>query len=119
MSNEPNSNSTLTSDMVEWVVNNSGDLGVKIGNQFFFLYKGRSVQYKNEEEMMDGSIRQMQWRNVGKREFGEACKPDGWWDKDGRCRYPDDYDLQLVRGPGDISPDEFLAWKPLPDPVNL
>lgn len=50
----------LTEDDVEWVVNDLGELGVKIGDSFFFHYKGRSY--------CGGSS----WRYVGKREFGET-----------------------------------------------
>lgn len=58
---------------VEWVVNNLAELGVKIGNQFFFLYKGESMVYYDVEQS-----RNMRWRHVGKREFGETCKPLGY-----------------------------------------
>lgn len=50
---------------VEWVVNDMGELGVKIKDQFFFLYKGES--YKGGDW----------YRPVFKREFGEVCYP---WD---------------------------------------
>jgi len=53
---------------VEWVVNNGGELGVKIGNQCFFMYKGRSLNYANSD---DGAP-DMLWRPVYKREFGET-----------------------------------------------
>ena len=62
----------LTKESVEWVVNKYGELGVKIGNQFFYLYKGRSLCYDPESAM--------KWRYVGKREFGECCYPD-WFIK--------------------------------------
>jgi hypothetical protein len=52
---------------VEWVVNNLGELGVKIGDQFFFLYKGESLLHTEES---DATL----WRRVDKREFGEVCK---------------------------------------------
>lgn len=58
----------------EWVVNNLGELGVKIGDRFFFLYKGRSLEYKQED------AQGMHWRPVGKREFGESCHPINWKD---------------------------------------
>lgn len=61
----------LQSKDVEWVVNSEGELGVKIGQQFFFLYKGHSLQYRKAEHD-DGSP--MMWRPVEKREFGESCR---------------------------------------------
>lgn len=62
----------LNEDQVEWIVNDIAELGVKIGDQFFFLYKGRSLVYK-EAEHDNGSP--MHWRPVFKREFGECCHP--------------------------------------------
>ena len=62
----------LEAENVEWVVNDIGELGVKIGDQFFFLYKARSLVYKGGQHD-DG--RPMKWRHVYKREFGECCHP--------------------------------------------
>lgn len=59
----------LDAKNVEWVVNSNAELGVKIGKQFFFLWKGHSLAYDNVD---DGPMR---WRPVAKREFGEACHP--------------------------------------------
>lgn len=56
----------LTDDDVEWVVNDLAELGVKIGDKFFFLYKGESYC---------GGDR---WRRVFKREFGECQHPHDW-----------------------------------------
>ena len=67
---------------VEWVVNDNSELGVKIGNRFFFLYKGDSLVYKDGKHD-DGSP--MLWRLVGKREFGECCHPVHL------TRYPEKY----------------------------
>lgn len=53
---------------VEWVVNNLGELGVKIGNQFFFLYKGESLVYDTQ----DSEEPDYMYRKVNKREFGET-----------------------------------------------
>lgn len=53
----------LSDDDVEWIVNDLSELGVKVGDRFFFLYKGGS--YKGGKK----------WRHVGKREFGECCHP--------------------------------------------
>lgn len=51
---------------VAWVVNDLGELGVRIEGENFYLYKGRSLSYGNGGRM---------WRPVGKREFGECCHP--------------------------------------------
>lgn len=57
----------VTKDQVEWVVNELGELGVKIGDQFFFLYKGESLQYTDDPDAP------RKYRPVGKCEFGECC----------------------------------------------
>jgi hypothetical protein len=82
----------LRADDIEWIVNDNSELGVKIRNQFFFLYKGYSLVYEtgrhdDESEMM--------WRPVGKREFGECCHPIHL------TQYPDMY-------------TEGTGWQPLP-----
>src|SRR4051812_24632158 len=67
---------TLKEEDVEWVVNDIAELGVKIGDQFFFLYKGTSLQYDGlHDEDEDGNRAPMRWRHVYKREFGECCHP--------------------------------------------
>lgn len=82
---------------VEWVVNDLAELGVKIGNQFFFLYKGRSLVYEDPKHDDDG--RPMQWRPVFKREFGE-------------CAHPVNYkDPRMI---GTVSLGDSDEWKPLP-----
>jgi hypothetical protein len=63
---------------VEWVVNDGGELGVKIGEQYFFLYKGHSLVYRTRDDIgEDGGDgdRPMKVRAVYKREFGECCHP--------------------------------------------
>lgn len=79
----------------EWVVNNLAELGVKIGERFFFLYKGENIVYSGKNE--DGSS--MTWRTVGKREFGECCHPINYKDP------------TLI---GTVSPDDCDRWKPMP-----
>lgn len=105
----------LTDEDVEWVVNDLGELGVKIGNQFFWLYKGYSLVYEDAKHD-DGSP--MMWRIVGKREFGETCKPIIHLKVENgqiydRTPYP--YRQELVYTPGlsDGKPEDG-AWKPLP-----
>jgi hypothetical protein len=64
-------------DVPKWIVNNKGELGVEVGGRLFFLYKGESLEYKPDEDV------EIFYRPVGKREFGETCKPDAYW-VDGR-----------------------------------
>lgn len=88
----------LTAEQVEWVVNDIAELGVKIGDQFFFCYKGSSLVYR-EATHDDGSP--MHWRPVFKREFGE-------------CIHPINYrDLTKI---GTVSLDDSEGWQPLPTP---
>lgn len=59
-----------------WIVNSYGELGVKVGERFFFLYKGDNIEYENATHDDDGTP--MRYRVVGKREFGETCWPLSW-----------------------------------------
>lgn len=58
---------------VHWVVNDNAELGVKIGEQMFFLYKGESIDYGKNAKHDSGH--DMLYRPVYKREFGECCHP--------------------------------------------
>jgi hypothetical protein len=58
------SNDILKESEVEWIVNELGELGVKIKGQFFFMYKGRSLEGSGDR-----------YRTIYKREFGETCNP--------------------------------------------
>lgn len=62
----------LSDEDVEWIVNDNAELGVKIGNQFFFCYKGHSLVYETGKH---DEGEQMFWRPIGKREFGECIHP--------------------------------------------
>jgi hypothetical protein len=79
----------IQGDDVKWIVNDSAELGVMIGTQKFFLYKGDSLKYENG--MHDNGM-PMYYRQVGKREFGECCHP-----------------VHLTRHPGVYR--EGLNWK--------
>jgi hypothetical protein len=69
---------TLSVNDIEWVVNDSGELGVKIGTQVFFMYKGEAIAYGSFADTRRDGIAihdngtQMKWRAVQKREFGES-----------------------------------------------
>lgn len=95
---------TLTADEVEWVTNDIAELGVKIGNQFFFLYKGESLVYEDPRHEGDGDFPEgapMMWRPVFKREFGECCHP------------LNHKDPRMI---GTVSLDDSDEWQPLPSP---
>jgi hypothetical protein len=64
--------SGIIAEDVRWVVNDNAELGVKIGSKFYWLYKGRSLEYKDNKHD-DGTP--IKYRQVGKREFGECCHP--------------------------------------------
>lgn len=98
----------LTAEQVEWVVNDIAELGVKIGNQFFWLYKGHSLVYGHSEEERAAGVclnedtdppTKHMWRPVFKREFGECCHPINRKDP------------TLI---GTVSPGDSDDWKPLP-----
>lgn len=79
-----------------WVVNSLGELGVKIGPRFFFLYKGYSLEYRDGT---DGEGNPLMYRTVGKREFGECCHP---------INYADPTRI------GTVSLLDSKRWRPLP-----
>lgn len=82
----PSDCAALEAEHVEWVVNDNAELGVKIGNQFFWLYKGTSLVYGYDPADLiagcalhdDGAP--MHWRPVFKREFGECAHPINYKD---------------------------------------
>lgn len=59
----------LKKEDVQWIVNDSGELGVMIGGRKFFLFKGESLEYNSPEDPEGPK----HFRLVGKREFGECC----------------------------------------------
>lgn len=110
----PLSSSALHKDQVEWVVNDNAELGVKIGNQFFWLYKGHSLVYGDSDFPMkeedDGVCKHddgkpMHWRPVFKREFGECCHPVNYADLRA-CGHP-----HYI---GTVDLKDSDEWKPLP-----
>ena len=102
----------------EWVVNDLGELGVKVNGRFFFLYKGYSLEYGKETgQQKDGVALHdddtpLLYRMVGKVEFGETCWPVQWVTRGFReDRYTQD--LKFEPGLSDGKPEDAL-WKPLP-----
>lgn len=68
----PTEDAPPVENIPEWIVNDLGELGVKVGGRLFFLYKGSSLEYTSPEHTnSDGPSR---YRPVGKREFGEVCR---------------------------------------------
>lgn len=64
----------IPAEEVLWVVNDLGELGVRIGRTSYFLWCGKSFVYKDTHE--DGQV--MQQRLIRRREFGDACHPLGF-----------------------------------------
>lgn len=95
-----------------WIVNNLGELGVKVGNRFFFLYKGDNIEYHDGDNDDPDDI-DLKYRPVGKREFGEVCNPIHYFDKGYNMK--DEYDEPLIVN-GELSESEkdYHRWKPLP-----
>lgn len=104
----------------EWIVNDLGELGVRVGSRFFFLYKGYSIEYGKHKDddvsdsgvVLHGDKSPMRYRIVGKVEFGETCWPVHWI----RRGYSEDrYNLELTyeSGLSDGTPQD-AAWKFLP-----
>jgi hypothetical protein len=56
---------------VKWVVNDSAELGIRIGNQCFFFHRGSSIEYGGKHD--NGDPRR--YRPVGTSEFGEVIGP--------------------------------------------
>jgi len=111
MTQPENTTPSVTEEQVEWVVNDNAELGVKIGNQFFWLYKGRSLVYENGKHD-DGTP--ILWRPVGKREFGECCNPVKFYEPG--ALLPDRYTEELVFHPGiSFGKPEDNQWRPIKD----
>lgn len=103
----------------QWIVNDLGELGVRVGDRFFFLYKGDNIEYGVDGigEAENGIAihedgKPMKYRMVGKREFGETCWPLKWIIA-GRSQ--DRYTEELVYTQGlSFGKPEDGAWRDLP-----
>lgn len=101
-------------DDVEWIVNDMGELGVRVMGRCYFCYKGESLVY--EHGIHDGN-EPILHRNVGKREFGETVWPMAWI-KAGRSEHR--YKLELVYTPGlSFGPPDNPKHKWMPLPVEV
>lgn len=102
-------------DMIEpkWIVNDLGELGVKVGGRFFFLYKGDNIEYDGIHD--DGSP--MLYRPVGKREFGETVMPMKWI-REGKTQNRYTQELEYREGLSFGDPADH-DWRHLPPkPLN-
>jgi hypothetical protein len=98
---------------VEWVVNDMGELGVRVSAQCYFCYKGESIVYRNGKHDDGAPILH---RNVGKREFGETVLPMPWVTAGRREKR---YALDLVHTPGlSFGPPDNPKYKWLPLPTD-
>ncbi len=61
-----------STDPVQWIVNDRAELGVLVGGEAHFLYKGASLVYGRDS--VDEKAPRW-YRPVEKREFGECCRP--------------------------------------------
>lgn len=114
----------MTEDDVKWVVNDLGELGVCVQGQYFFLYKGGSLEYGSDpSDVREGQALHddgtpMMVRPVGKREFGETCKPIIHMKVENGVicdRTPHPYQDELTYTPGLSSGQPGDAdWRPLP-----
>ena len=116
----------LSEDDVEWVVNDLAELGVKIGGQFFFLYKGRSLSYTDDpthdEDDPKVGYKQgdpIKWRHVYKREFGECCHPVNYKNLEAlsmKAREAGYHGEETWAMIGTVSYSDSPDWQPLPTP---
>lgn len=102
-----------------WIVNDLGELGVKVGDRFFFLYKGDNIVYEEGIcDVRDGVALHedgtpMHYRIVGKREFGEVCRPAAFYALGAKAS--ERYTKELVFTPGlSFGAKEDGDWRPLP-----
>ena len=105
-------------ESIQWIVNDLGELGVKAGNRFMFLYKGDSIEYGEDDigtaKHSDGTP--MKYRIVGKREFGEVCHPLKWIANN---RKESRYTEELVFTPGlSFGTPEDGKWRELPAAIE-
>lgn len=99
----------------EWIVNNYGELGVKVNGRYFFLYKGDNIVYGQKLgcTVSNGVITDMAYRQVGKYEFGEVCQPEKFTIRGIRVPQPYTAELTYMPGLSDGQPGD-ANWQPLP-----
>lgn len=101
-----------------WIVNDLGELGVKVNGRFFFLYKGDNIEYGSYPDCQRDGVAihdegdPMRYRIVGKREFGEVQWPASWLARGHRDKR---YTKELQFHPGlSFGKPEDGAWQDLP-----
>ena len=102
-----------TAGVPSWIVNDLGELGVMVNGVAYFLYKGDNIVYEDAKHD-DGSP--MMYRMVGKREFGEVCRPRHWEESGWAAAHR--YTQELVYTPGlSFGKPKDGDWRPLPAKV--
>lgn len=93
-----------------WIVNDNGELGVVVNERAFFLYKGDNLEYESGNH--DDGIPILA-RRVGKREFGEICHPNAFYEKGWNLK--SHYLEPCIAHPGLSFPDPkgLYEWQPL------
>ena len=114
----------MSKDSVKWVVNDLGELGVCVNGRYYFLYKGENIEYGEDPDTSRDGVAlhddgtPMMVRPVGKREFGETCKPIIHMKVENGVLYdrtPYPYRQELTYTPGLSSGQPGDAdWRPLP-----
>lgn len=106
------SKSSSLADEPEWIVNDLGELGVIVNRRAYFLYKGYSLEYGDDDKHADGSPRL--YRPVGKVEFGEVCRPSAFYTDPNAVNNKHRYILTgtFIEGLSDGKPEDY-EWKPL------
>lgn len=79
---QPTTTVHLKETDIRWVINDNGKLGVRIGDTLFWFYRGETLRQDYHEE--EAPMAPRFYRQIGKLEFGEGLRPQGWTPADNR-----------------------------------
>lgn len=98
----------------QWIVNNLGELGCRVGDRFYFIYKyDDPLVYTTADGCFeDDDAKPLMWRPIYKREFGETQWPEKWI-RAGRRE--DEYTDGEGWQPLPLAPDPDLAKHAAPE----